>query len=182
MQNIEDVENVKKDPCDLGESEYTIPTYHWSEIQSPILKNATVDILFDEIVLTQKVHMRNQSSIKESTTPALVIYDSDFLQSKLLEVIAPIICDWKEKVSQGYIEDDVTGEDISAMSLGDLTHSLTQQLATAIHSGIRHHDEAVTYCEQMGVTLPYNPKALLRSFKLAKSKAVKQSSNEFTEE
>jgi hypothetical protein len=104
------------------------------------------------------------------------------LQSKLLEVIAPIICDWKEEVSQGFIEDDVTVADIPAMRLDDFTDCLAQLLTSCVQSSIKYHDKAVTYCEQMGVTLPYNPKALLRSFKLAKAKAVKQSSDEFTEE
>jgi hypothetical protein len=60
MQNIEDVEDVKEDPCELGESEYTIPTYHWSEVHSPRLNDLTVDIFSTEVVLTQKVPEMNQ--------------------------------------------------------------------------------------------------------------------------
>ena len=174
MQNIEDVKDVKEDPCDLGEGENTIPTYHWSEIQVPRFSDKSVYILTDEISLTQKVNINSEAPKVHPPKPAVITYDVLFLQSKLLEVIVPIICSWKEEVSQGFIEDDVTGEDISTMSLSDLTHSLTQQLATAIHSSIRHHDEAVTYCEERGIKLPYTSKALLRSFKLAKLKDYRQ--------
>lgn len=171
MQNIED---TTEDPRELGESENTIPTYHWSEIHIPRLSNLTVYILTDEISLTQKVNINGETPKVHPQRPALVVYDDDFLRYKLLEVIAPIICDWKEEVSQGFIEDDVTGEDISAMRLDDFTDCLAQLLTSCVQSSIKYHDKAVTYCEQMGVTLPYTSKTLLRSFKLAKLKDYRQ--------
>jgi len=161
MTNIED---VRENPVELGQETLT---YHWSKIQSPRLSDIGIDI-FDtdnEIRLTQKVNINGETSKVHPLRPALIIYDLLFLRYKLLEVIAPIICNWKYEVNQRYTEDEVTGEDTSAIKLEDLSELIAIELKAAIHSSVKIHDEAVVLCEEMGLTLPYTSKSLLRSFK-----------------
>lgn len=162
LQRFEELE-------ELEQSKEPVPTYYWADIQTPRLSNVGVDIFYGEVLLTQKTYTKNQSAKLDIPTPKVVVYDSNFLRYKLLEVIAPIICDWKEETSQGFAEDDVTGEDISAMRLDDFIDCLKLLLTSCVEDSIKYHDSAIESCEEMGIGLPYTPKFLLRSFKLAKS-------------
>ncbi|MEG4323145.1 hypothetical protein, partial [Microcoleus sp. Aus8_D3] len=171
------IEDTRQSPIELGETEDTVPTYHWSEIHSPRLNDLTTDIFNDEVVLTQKVNIKNETPKVHSQRAGCVIYDFDFLRYKLLEVIAPIICNHKNEL----IEKNTNTED-ALDALDDLGFKLTGQLAATIFSSVRYHDEAMAFCDEAGVELSYSPKALLRSFKSAKTRAYKKASDKFTEE
>lgn len=141
-----------------------------------------MSVLNDKITLTQRVNSKGETSKVHPQKPAIVIYDSTFLQYKLLEVIAPLICDWKDNLLDGFTENPKTGFDESVMSLKDLTSEIVQTFVTAINSSIECHDDAINSCAEMGVTLPYSAKALLRSFKLAKARNYKQPSDSSIED
>ena len=174
---MEHIEGTREFPIELGKDEDIVTTYHWSEVQSPRFNDLTTDIFNDKVVLTQKAHTRTESAKLKIATPKLVIYDSDFLRYKLLEVIAPIICNQRNEL----IEKNTNTED-ALYALEDLSLKLTGQLTAAIFSSVRYHDEAVTFCNEAGVELPYSPKALLRSFKSATTRAYRKASDKLTEE
>jgi len=192
MQHIED---DRDNPTELDKDEFimdmdlTIPenrfiphssieTYHWSEIHAPRFSDISLDIFNGEITLTQRVNFKGETPKVHPQKSAIIIYDSAFLQYKLLEVVAPLICNWKEELDNGWVNNPETGFDESVMPLEDLTIKLAKILVTAIASSIECHDGAIELCNDIGVSLPFSAKALLRSFKLAKAKEYKQL-NEF---
>lgn len=166
MENIED---TKESPIALEKSEDGISSYHWSEIQSPNFKEIPLSIFEETIALTQKINIKGETSKIHAQRPAIVIYDVSFLQYKLLEVIAPIICEYKEG--------EATGAEIEAFNANILA-----LITTAIADAIKCHDDAIAMCGEMGIILFYTPKLLLRSFKLAKAKSYIHSSDSSIED
>jgi len=174
---MEQTENDRPDLPEFDKDEplAVTPTYHWSEIQSPRLKDPTIDILSQPVIVTQKVHETNDAANGRLPRSAIVIYDTGYLQYKLLEFIAPLLCDWKDKSLDGFVENPDTEYDESVIPLEHLTSELAQIFLKTTTSSIKYHDEAIETCNNIGVELPFTSKFLLRSFKLAKLKASKTS-------
>ena len=160
MQHIED---TRESPVELGEDEPNlVPFCHWSQIQSPRYKDA-IGLFAGSNVTTQKVHLSNSYTKATSPVPACVEYDMEFVQYKLLEILAPYICDIK---NAGFADD--------SPSINEMENVLVRLLQVCIKEAILRHDNAVEMCEKMGVNLAYDPKLMLRSFKFAIGEKHKQ--------
>ncbi|MEG4360153.1 MULTISPECIES: hypothetical protein, partial [unclassified Microcoleus] len=152
------IEDTRQSPIELGETEDTVPTYHWSEIVNPRYKDV-FDLLSNSVIVTQKVNPNGTTAKTVPPTPACVIYDEAFIQYQLLEVIAPFIC----SAENANFEKEAPTLD-KAAKVYDRLKTLFQQ---TFEDSIKRHDNAIHLCEDMGVTLQYEPKSMLRSFKLS---------------
>lgn len=134
-----------------------IPTYHWSEIQSPRLNGMTIKLLNESIAVTQSVHLLNDYSVTKKAFPAIVVYDVSFLHYKLLEVLAPIIC-------------STIGSSL------DETNAMKAQLeglvSFALTTGLNTFEDTKSMCLDMGILLKNKPSTFLRAFKLYEAKKI----------
>ena len=157
MEHIEDDSSVTGVP--------SVPTYYWANIQNPRLKGMDLDFLFHDRVVTQKVHPNGTGTKNSVSQPACVIYDSKFLQYKLLEILAPIICDWKNADNDGIASNLETGFDEQVMHLNDLIAILQTTLENLITQSLTYHADVITSCNEIGIGLGWDAPSLLRTFK-----------------
>lgn len=153
----------------------SVPTYYWAEIQTPHLKSIPSLILNEQVTVTQKVHLQSQGSKNTPPHPACVIYDSYFLEYKMLELLGSLICDWKEE--QTYSINDLSDNPQieSEKDLQIFLKRLLGLLTNGVTNGLNIHQQAINYCNEMGITLPFDSKSFLRSFKLAANKCYHNS-------
>ena len=158
MQHIEE---IKHSDIELGVNDEPslIPTYHWSEISSPRYKGVT-DLLVGFVTTTQKVNPNGTTAKTTAPIPACVIYDEAFIQYQLLEVIAPFICEAKAAMFENEAVVEVQAQ-------------LVTLLVKTLEDSVKRHDNAIDLCGKMGVELSYEPKLMLRSFKLAAAESQK---------
>lgn len=152
-----------------------VPTYYWAEIQAPHLKALPLLILNEQVTVTQKVHLQGQGTKNTPAHPACVIYDSYFLEYKMLELLGSLICDWKEE--QTYSINDLSDNPQieSEKDLQIFLKRLLGLLTNGVTNGLNIHQQAINYCNEMGITLPFDSKSFLRSFKLAANKCYHNS-------
>ena len=158
MKNIED---TRESPIELGEVEEiersSVPTYHWSQIRNPRYKSTIEFLNKGAVTVTQKVHLARVDTKSTPLQSACVVYDTEFIEYQLLEIIAPFICD----IKNGNLE------------LDGLQTCLVSTLWRAMNQAEKRHDNAIQLCNSMGVSLSYDPKFVLRSFKLGAAENYK---------
>lgn len=144
-----------------------LPTYHWSQILSPRYKDLNQALLFEPVTITQSVHLNNQAPKNTKAHPALVVYDSSFVQYKLLEVIAPFLSSRLDSaVILGLTDDNDIVDDDFLNNLGIL-------LVSAGRDAIKLFKKSSKDCEEIGVTLDNSPSTILRTIKLSTAREYK---------
>jgi len=168
LKNLEDTEEVNDKNNDDIVPRDDIPTYHWSMIHVPRMSEAISCLTIDKIALTQKVHLLNEPTKLNQQHSAIVLYDIHFLEYKLLEVIASLICEVMAET-----ESD-SNASIADSLLEQLADSLGDVIKEVIFRAVEYHDNAIETCNEIGVDLRYLPKMVIRSFKLAKARDAKR--------
>lgn len=145
----------------------TLPTYHWSQILCPRYKDLDKAILSTPVTVTQNVHTANQTPKVHKAQPALIIYDSQFVEYKLLEVVAPFLssCIDSTTILESTDDSDVIDDGL----VGDLWNLLSGALSKAMTV----HRKISQECEDIGITLDNDSSTILRSFKLTAAKEYK---------
>ena len=160
------LEDTSQSDIELGEDDKPnlVPTYHWSEILNPRCKDVT-DLLTGSVTITQKVNPKGTTAKTTAPKPACVIYDEAFIQYLLLEVIAPFICGAKNAKFEN--------EEPTLNEVVEVQTQLVNLLVKTLENSVKHHDNAIDLCGKMGIELSYEPKLMLRSFKLAVAESRK---------
>jgi hypothetical protein len=142
---------------DLEKIPLQYESVHWSQIQTPCLREIPVNVLIDELVYrNQKVLFKEESVKIHVRHPEIVVYDRSYIGFLLMEAIAPIL-------SSKYGNfNECTNATISDT---DFLAQVIELFANSYWDLIKNYEQVVDNARHVGVELDCNANTILRTYK-----------------